>query len=212
LRGTSIGGTDPNVNSAGLHGFHTRGIVLCPMATAPAVGAGQFHIGVGIQTEQWDVLGEIGSSTDAWRVFAPEPPFVGSYGYNGALFEGFRVGSLMGRTATVNTFSLREQGSIPVMLDAVLPLTSLRRADSEMGGPASNAGDGQPGRLNAFVMDRHGRQTNGMFLDWSVRRVGLKQLWTLKWASDFDRAGPWTRAGGVLPADWPEWMRQCKDY
>ncbi len=66
--------------------------------------------------------------------------------------------------------------------------------------------------LNPFVMDRHGKKTNGMFLDWSVRAVGLKELWTLKWASDFDRAGPWTKAGGVQPDDWPEWMRECKDY
>ena len=51
-----------------------------------------------------------------------------------------------------------------------------------------------------------------MFLDWSVRKVGLKELWTLKWASDFDRANRWTKAGGVQPDDWPKWMKDCKDY
>jgi hypothetical protein len=24
--------------------------------------------------------------------------------------------------------------------------------------------------------------------------------------------GPWTKAGGVQPDDWPEWMRGFKDY
>jgi prepilin-type processing-associated H-X9-DG protein len=66
--------------------------------------------------------------------------------------------------------------------------------------------------LGSFVTSRHGRQTNAIFLDWSVRSVGLKEIWTLKWGADFDRVGPWTKAGGVQPDDWPKWMRGCKDY
>ena len=38
------------------------------------------------------------------------------------------------------------------------------------------------------------------------------ELWTLKWHRNFDTTGPWTKAGGVQPADWPEWMRRFKDY
>ena len=49
-------------------------------------------------------------------------------------------------------------------------------------------------------------------MDWSVRKVGVKELWTLKWDKDFDTAGPWTKAGGVKPEDWPQWMRRFKDY
>ena len=48
--------------------------------------------------------------------------------------------------------------------------------------------------------------------DWSVRKVGLKELWTLKWDPAFDTSGPWTLAGGVQPEDWPQWMRGFKDY
>ena len=51
-----------------------------------------------------------------------------------------------------------------------------------------------------------------LFMDWSVRKVGLKELWTLKWSRDFDTAGPWTLAGGVKPEDWPAWMQRFKDY
>jgi len=25
-------------------------------------------------------------------------------------------------------------------------------------------------------------------------------------------AGPWTKAGGVMPTDWPQWMSQFKDF
>ncbi len=52
-----------------------------------------------------------------------------------------------------------------------------------------------------------------LFRDWSVRKVGLKELWTLKWDDRrFDTNGPWTMAGGVQPEDWPAWMRGFKDY
>jgi hypothetical protein len=51
-----------------------------------------------------------------------------------------------------------------------------------------------------------------LFLDWSVRKVGLKELWTLKWYMSFDTKGPWTKAGGVMPDQWPKWMQKFKDY
>jgi hypothetical protein len=69
-----------------------------------------------------------------------------------------------------------------------------------------------PNSMWPFVMNRHVGHTNGLFRDWSVRKVGVKELWTLKWHRRFDTAGPWTRAGGVRPDDWPEWMRRFKDY
>ena len=78
--------------------------------------------------------------------------------------------------------------------------------------------DGQPitGKtfdpMRVFSIDRHGGAINMLFMDWSVRKVGLKELWTLKWHRSYDTAGPWTTAGGVLPEDWPQWMRSFKDY
>ena len=63
-----------------------------------------------------------------------------------------------------------------------------------------------------FCTDRHDAFNNHAFLDWSIRKVGLKELWTLKWHRQFDTGGAWTRAGGVQPDNWPEWMRSFKDY
>jgi len=63
-----------------------------------------------------------------------------------------------------------------------------------------------------FCFNRHDGFTNHLFLDWSVRPVGLKELWTLRWHRQFDTQGPWTRGGGVQPADWPEWMRRFREY
>lgn len=63
-----------------------------------------------------------------------------------------------------------------------------------------------------FCIDRHNSTINHAFLDWSVRAVGLKELWTFKWHRQYPVNGPWTKAGGVQPGDWPEWMRHFKDY
>lgn len=66
--------------------------------------------------------------------------------------------------------------------------------------------------IKGFCIDRHNGFVNGLFMDWSVREVGLKELWTLKWHKEFNRAGPWTTAGGARAELWPMWMRQLRDY
>ena len=54
---------------------------------------------------------------------------------------------------------------------------------------------------NLFIID-----------DLSVRKIGLKQFWTLRWRKTFNTAGTWTLAGGVSKLSWPDWMRDFKDY
>jgi prepilin-type processing-associated H-X9-DG protein/prepilin-type N-terminal cleavage/methylation domain-containing protein len=66
--------------------------------------------------------------------------------------------------------------------------------------------------MKMVCINRHSGRINVLFLDWSVRPAGLKELWTLKWYSHFDTAGPWTKAGGVQSESWPAWMRKFKDY
>lgn len=63
-----------------------------------------------------------------------------------------------------------------------------------------------------FCRDRHNGAINGAFLDFSVRKIGLKELWTLKWHRNYDVNGQWTKAGGVTPDKWPVWMRRFRDY
>jgi prepilin-type N-terminal cleavage/methylation domain-containing protein/prepilin-type processing-associated H-X9-DG protein len=66
--------------------------------------------------------------------------------------------------------------------------------------------------MSDVCIDRHQGGVNCLLADSSVRKVGLKELWTLKWHKQFDTRGPWTKAGGVQPEDWPAWMRGFKDY
>lgn len=63
-----------------------------------------------------------------------------------------------------------------------------------------------------ICINRHDGTINMLFMDSSVRNVGVKELWTLKWHRQFNTRGPWTKAGGVKIEDWPAWMRRFKDY
>jgi prepilin-type processing-associated H-X9-DG protein len=66
--------------------------------------------------------------------------------------------------------------------------------------------------MSLFAINRHNGSINSLFMDWSVRKVAIKQLWTLKWSADFDTRGQWTSASGVKPESWPQWMQNLKDY
>jgi len=66
--------------------------------------------------------------------------------------------------------------------------------------------------MGTFCLNRHNGGINGVFLDFSVRKIGLKELWKLKWHRAFDVNGPYTTAGGMMPDQWPEWMSDFKDF
>ncbi len=78
--------------------------------------------------------------------------------------------------------------------------------------PIFTDGTGGSGMMQRYCLNRHEGNINVVFVDFAVRKIGLKELWTLKWHREFDINGPWTKAGFVEPSDWPEWMRMCKDY
>lgn len=210
LRGSALSEDDPNKPDI-YNNVQTEGIACCPMAVKPSgfKGGGRF-------TESdpfappWQVQVGWGSTFRAWEIRKPCPLFLCSYGFNSHLTQ--QAGHLLGRgfrrdLRGPDVFSLRGKGSIPALLDSQLPSGSPRANDRPP--PSDRAGGNN---MSCFSVNRHDRCINSLFLDWSVRRIGIKQLWTLKWHYDFDTAGPWTKAGGVRPADWPQWMRKFKDY
>jgi prepilin-type N-terminal cleavage/methylation domain-containing protein len=206
FRGAFLSGDDPNAPEVSLHRFSTRGIICCPLAAKPD-RTGVFVAGFGTTRMQ----GTSGSTFCAWEITSPAPAFHGSYGYNRYLFSGFserpNMGSGRDPFPELDIFSLKGRATIPALLDSAF-LWSAPRAFE----PPPRREPGGGGDIGAFCINRHSGCVNGLFLDWSVRKVGLKELWMLKWSQDFDTAGRWTKAGGVQPEDWPEWMRGFKDY
>ena len=189
FRGTFISEDDPNVPGP-LNPFDTKGIACCPMAVKPSG-----H-------------GFLGTTFEAWEEKHYGPPFWSSYGFNGQLQRVISVEPVTGELLGFDVFSLKGRGKYPVLLDC-------KRAHSRVKdyeGPPQTDSVRSWTEWGSFCMDRHNGYINGVFLDWSVRKIGLKELWTLKWYKDFDTANPWTKAGGVQPEDWPEWMRGFKDY
>lgn len=59
--------------------------------------------------------------------------------------------------------------------------------------------------MQRVCSDRHGGKTNIVFMDWSARSVGLKQLWRLKWHRTFDVNN---RIATDPKFPWPTWMKK----
>lgn len=206
IRGAAMTGTEEDISGKGgaYLGFQTQGMALCPSATrpvdpdpcepVPSFSVAGSSNGVSVV----NYLGIRGATFNAWRVTIPVPTFRASYGYNEWVFRNL-FGSLIAPTnQSVDVLMVKNRASIPVLLDAKMPSDGPR----DTGSPASSS----------FCIDRHLACVNGVFLDGAVRRMGLKELWTLKWHQKFNTANKWTLAGGVQAEDWPEWMRSFTDY
>jgi len=133
----------------------------------------------------------------------------GSYGINdwcsnppGSTFWGLPTAN------TWRTVNAEGGNNIPLLLDCIYPDGATR--DTDM--PPSDAehqldtynADWSYNAMKFFCIDRHNGGINGVFLDSSVRKIGLKELWTLKWHKNYNTDNMWTQPS----APWPSWMQQ----
>jgi len=143
--------------------------------------------------------------------------------------EAWQVSDIFGSSYSQNFWIGASRGFYGVSLPALWSSCLVKEAsdvpvysDCRAGEALPDASDEPPAEEDAplgsawglprYAMDRHGGGINVLFMDWSVRKTGVKGLWTLKWTKEFDRAGPWTKAGGIQAENWPEWMRGFKEY
>ena len=172
--------------------YKDRGaLTLCPSATKPYTDGGTVPFGAW----RWQTEG------GGWTNFEGKPGAdYGSYGMNEWL--GDRVGD--------NYWRHREQkkaGTIPLFHDCVVwdTYADHTQAPPQIEGMVTN-------EMHLVCINRHNGAINMVFLDLNVRKVGLKELWTLDWHRNFDTEGVWTTLGGAQTEDWPQWMRKLKDY
>ena len=138
-----------------------------------------------------------------------------SYGANNWTFNFENQNAIQGRPTENNwrTKNTPQSYQVPVFGDTMW----------RGGGPAERGTGGDPAEvkdhwygygheMKHFAIDRHNGFVNHLFMDWSARKVGIKELWKLKWHKNFNQNGPWTKAGGATAADWPEWMRRFSEY
>jgi len=180
------------------------------MATKPAHPSGEWESAGGTflawgrrwwrePLRRWDSHASYGTNYWLWWRFWWDPDHPDAY-----------------RSYCWSTADVKGASNIPVMLDSAMPWAWLSSfADTsppECDAIPTATVRKSAGYRNPSCINRHDGYVNGLFMDWSVRKVGLKELWTLKRHRQFNTRNRWTKAGGVKPEDWPKWMRRFKDY
>jgi len=173
--------------------FRYNNLLLCPTAAKPYIEGGQIPFG-------------------AWEVDDTS----GSYGMNGWICNPKEGATSLWRNAPVENYwrtaNVKGKRNIPLFLDAMWVNAWPRLTDPPPEWENRREDKERFNEIRCFCINRHTGFVNGLFMDWSARRVGLKELWTLKWHRNYNTNGPWTRSGGVQPTDWPPWMRNFRDY
>ncbi len=191
FRHLSASGPNPD-EIPDLYGFEN--LLLCPAARNMTETASRTHV-YGRTYSPWQERMDVTSSNIA-----------SGYGQN-----GWMAGDPPHRAQWI-TCLVKGASRVPVYLDSRyafgLPEEMMPPPEYEEFLPT----DIGPNSMQFFAMDRHNGGINSLFLDWSARKVGVKELWTLKWSREFNTAGSWTKAGGVTPDQWPKWMQKFKDY
>ncbi len=178
-----------------------RDIWLCPMARTPSSNGM-----TGARFRAWrGMRGAERLPEGGWGEVERE--FLGSYGVNSWVGLGRQPDEARPNSACWTTPDVKEASNAPLVFDCCRSIYS----GTLDGPPPDEDADPLLYESSNVCMDRHRGGIHAVFMDWSVRKVGLKQLWTLKWHREYDTAGPWTKAGGVRPDDWPQWMKRFKD-
>ncbi|HUV67609.1 MAG TPA: type II secretion system protein [Sedimentisphaerales bacterium] len=200
-------GTGNNTWCSALGAYHNydTGVTCCPNATKPWLdefgNSGEFE-------------GTFLGSTTAWGYWKHEEwlqPLKGSYAMNGWCNNPEPGYGLAGKSEADHwrTPDVQGAGYVPLFLGAQRYDTWPRDKEEP---PEYDGQQRGSNHMRRVCVNRHNGFVNTLFLDWSARRVGLKELWVLKWHRSYDTAGVWTRAGNALPSDWPIWLRDFKDY
>ena len=208
-------GTDENnrwVRAMGSYYNWDSDFTCCPEATKP------WFLENGAPT---GLRGTYRGSTSAWGYYGPGTgqqrlgwlkPMRGSYGINGWCNNPLPETNSSGTYQTNHWrgFNVRLAGYVPLFLGAQRynfwpqPTDPPPVFDGEVWSGNEN--------MSRVCLNRHKGFVNCLFLDFSARKIDLKELWTLRWHRSYNTAGPWTAAGGVQSSDWPQWMRSFKDY
>jgi prepilin-type N-terminal cleavage/methylation domain-containing protein len=200
LPGRFLGGVSANgawPYQLGVYRPDSNDLLLCP-------AAGRHEVRTDVTGAFPSLRESLGSASTAWEIHTrrPELTFLGSYGFNSGISSFYEDEFRGNRDSSSNA-------KRPYMLDCIF----LNADPKEMDEPPEQRDAVSPFLdMSYFCLDRHSARINGMFLDLSVRWIGIKELWTLNWNFISGRDGPWTKAGGAKPEDWPEWMRGFKDY
>lgn len=183
--------------------YEDEGLLLCPMVTkrrVPPPGTNPINGG---SDSAWKIL-------DLDRSLISEEYAIGSYGLN------FWVSVPRKETGThLGDENIKYWGKIDVRGSYNVPLLGDHLnywtwpRDSDL--PPEN--DGQlsgPRNMETVCTDRHQGEVNHLFMDFSIRSVGLKELWRLDWHRDFDKTNPYADPDSPIWNDYGWIQKACR--
>ena len=153
---------------------------------------------------RWGQPGFYGGAVEVWA----QKDLYGSYGVNGWAHNPPDIGVTINGTKLYDILpvtnrprywrsmlNVKHSADVPLMADAMWDGTEPTVDDS----PPSSVCL-QNSNMSVFCMPRHGGRTNMLFMDKSVRKIGLRSLWSLTWHTQW-------RAIDPAYMDWPPWMK-----
>ncbi len=207
--GGGVGGSNNRWISA-MAGYHKwdMDMFCCPNATKEWFD--EFGNNLGVE-------GTYLGSTTAWGYYTKDDwpePVKGSYGINSYCNNPQGGGIPHGRSASEHWRGPDVRGAayVPLFLDALRYNGWPLDADVPPDDDKVDWSGSDIGQMDRYCVNRHDGFSTALFLDFSARRVGLKELWTLKWHKSYNVTNEHTLAGGATPDMWPQWLRNFKDY
>ena len=155
------------------------------------------------------------STFAAWDLIigpTEEEVYRGSYGINNWIYN-LPPGEMLWGNPTANnwrTTQIKGANNVPMFQDCYRwgghPYDTEDTSEwaSVCSKPPRTEGFRERDGFDRFCLNRHNGTVNSCFADFSVRAIGLKELWRLKWHRAFNIH--------AAPPDWPKWMRGFKEY
>lgn len=165
----------------------------CAAATKPMCEIG----------ETWDWSKQ--TATSAWGRLtggywaAGTDSVYGSFGVNEWIYDNKNITGWAGNFWRRADAKGASGARVPIMLDALWPNAWPQDIDK----PAfveNTWEEGSTNNMKRFCVNRHNGAVNAVFMDTSVGKVKLKELWGLKWHRKFNT--------NRRPTSWPKWMNK----
>jgi prepilin-type N-terminal cleavage/methylation domain-containing protein len=176
-------------------------ILICPMATSPLPDVPVKYKAWGGGPLPLEDMGVLGN-----RYLPYNASGVGSYAHNAWCNNSPKEVPL--RFSTIytkynwKTTAVAGGSDIPVNIDSFRWACVPRASDDCPKYDGEGGGENGTNEMKRVCLDRHNAAVDVLFMDWSVRRTGLKELWELKWHRNW--SNELEEAGG-MPA-WERWM------
>ena len=152
----------------------------------------------------------------AWGIFGPNEYYgfkqgdYGSYGENGWIQNGVEDNEYFGPGNYWKTPYVKGASEAPAFLGAVWMHTIIGGSyAAALENEYAPWDDSQTGGIGRVTVNRHNGYLGSSFLDFSARKVGIKELLKVKWHRRFD-TNKWYEQQEDL--GWPDWMANFKDY